>query len=356
MIPERPLKLLCWEGYDHPKILSPFTRRSGVEVQARTLISDAQAAQALLDEPIAHDILNINNAYVAKCLHPAGRIATLDAAQFEDAFEQMLPQFKRLYRWTRSLDGSQLIGVCQRFGAFNLVINTDLISRTRAQDEGFALADEAGARYGILRYDDFNIFHVCIAAGINPFVALNPVQMQRFEDTARRWFERATLTTSNHHELNRALVEKRIGFYLSGGVYTASPARLDGHLEIEAITPRSGPIDGLGGIVFTEITSALAHQDPHPLAQSFLGYLLEPDTAIRIAFIDGTCNPVAQMGNPAVMAAFRKEQLAAIQWDTLEEDIAYCADYDIVPDHDALLNRLHAAAEPGLSRGGASQN
>jgi hypothetical protein len=36
----------------------------------------------------------------------------------------------------------------------------------------------------------------------------------------------------------------------------------------------------------------------HPSAAAFLAYmyLLEPATAVRVAFADGTCNPVAQVG------------------------------------------------------------
>ena len=90
--------------------------------------------------------------------------------------------------------------------------------------------------------------------------------------------------------------------------------------------------------------------EPHPLAAAFLEYLVEPETAVRVAFVDDTCNPVAQMGDPAVLAAFSRSQLEAIQWDTLEEDIARCADYDIVPDLDALLALLRDAAVSAATR------
>lgn len=341
---QRPLRLLCWQGYDHPDIIGPFEKRHGIRVSPQTLISDAATARLLLEQRIEHDVLNINNAYVAKRLHPAGRVLALDEDRFAPAFEQMLPQFRHLYRWARSESGETLIGICQRFGAFNLVINSKLVSRSRAEDEGFNLTEDTSLPFGVLQYDDFNIFHVCIAAGLNPFVPLTPEEMSRFEHTARFWFERATIATDDHHALNRALVDHTIAYYLSGGVYTASPARLAGRHEVEAITPRKGPIDGRGGIVFTEISSALAHTKPNPLALSFLDYMLEPETAIRIAFVEGTCNPVVQMGDPKVMSAFNREQLDAIQWDTLEEDIARCADYDIVPDHRELLGHLRRAA------------
>jgi hypothetical protein len=36
-----------------------------------------------------------------------------------------------------------------------------------------------------------------------------------------------------------------------------------------------------------------------------------------LAFAEGTYNPVTQMGNPECFALFTKEELDAIQWDSL---------------------------------------
>ena len=40
---------------------------------------------------------------------------------------------------------------------------------------------------------------------------------------------------------------------------------------------------------------------------------------------------------------FTKEELDAIQWDTLEEDLLHCSDYDINPDYDAMDTLYNAA-------------
>ena len=109
------------------------------------------------------------------------------------------------------------------------------------------------------------------------------------------------------------------------------------------MTPNRGPIDGKGGIVFSEITSVIRHPEADPRAASFLEFMLEPETAIQLAFIEGTCNPVAQMGDRRVFDAFTREQLRAIQWDTLEEDLQGCADYRIPPDKAVLLRILESA-------------
>ena len=62
-----------------------------------------------------------------------------------------------------------------------------------------------------------------------------------------------------------------------------------------------------------------------------------------VAFAEGTFNPVAQMGNPDCFKLFTPEELEAIQWDSLEEEMAGSIEYDIVPDYDKLLDLMTAA-------------
>ena len=348
-----PLRLLCWEGYDTPALLDTFKRRHGIEVYAKTLLSDAATAIELANGDHGQwDVININNAYVRDYLHPRGLIQPLDESFFGDFSNSTLAPFERQKTWTRDTDGA-LIGVCQRFGPFNLVVNSARIDVCSAEDQGFALAADLAyrRRFGILEYEDFNLFHLCIACSLNPFQVLSAEQESDVEEMARSWYESALLASDDHHVLNKALIDGEIDFYLSGGVYTVSPARLAGHTNLCAITPRSGPIDGRGGIVFTEITSALARPDASPLAPMFLNYLLEPETAIRAAFVQGTCNPVAQMGQPQVFNAFSADQLKAIQWDSLLEDVSRCADYQIMPNHDSLLTRLRGVRAHARSLG-----
>ena len=90
------LRVYCWEGYESPVILDPFRHRYGIDVQARTLISDVEAAHEIDRQSPSErvDILNINNAWVQKFLHPSGAIRILqddppdptwkDSSQFAD--------------------------------------------------------------------------------------------------------------------------------------------------------------------------------------------------------------------------------------------------------------------------------
>lgn len=336
------LNLLCWEGYDADPITRRFQQTFGVELSAESLLSDALIADELLAGEHPHcDILNINNAWVRDCLEPAGLVQPLDADLQARYLDSMHALYRPFLPWSFNAAG-ELIGIGQRYGPFNLVINTAAVSRSSAEDQGFHLADDPRfrQRYGILDYPDFNLFHVCIGAGINPFEELSAAQLEDFRRTAERWLQHAAMLEADHHRLNRALLAGDIDFYISGGIYTVSPARLAGHTCLLAVTPARGPIDGKGGIAFSEITTLLKPPDPHPGAQSFLEFMLEPATAVAIAFVEGTCNPVAQMGDARVLKAFTRRQLEAIQWDTLEHQLQRCADYQIPPSRKQLMPML----------------
>ena len=53
-----------------------------------------------------------------------------------------------------------------------------------------------------------------------------------------------------------------------------------------------------------------------------------------------TFNPAAQMGNPDCLKLFTKDELDAIQFDTLEEEMSRSHAYDIVPDYDKAHDLL----------------
>ena len=106
---------------------------------------------------------------------------------------------------------------------------------------------------------------------------------------------------------------------------------------MRGITPKSGPVDGKGGCVWIELTSAVNNPNPSDLAEDFLEFVQAPEIAKAVAFTEGTYNPVAQMGNPEVMAQFDAEELDAIQMDSLEEEMARSLDYDVVASYDTLI-------------------
>ena len=342
---ETEMNVLCWEGYNSAQVLDPFRSAKGATVKAESLTNDPTMINRLrAGETNVWDLINVNNPWARKVMYPEGLIKPLDRARFEPYFEKMLPAFKPPYRWAMSDDGNELLGMCQRFGPYSFVVNTDKVSRATAEDQGWNLWNDAAnnGKYGILESDDWNVFCICLIAGFNPFIEHTEEQVALFTETATRVFKGAKLV-GDIATMNQALVSGEIDFHLTGGTYSASPARADGNKNIRGITPKSGPIDGKGGVSWIEVTSQVNNPQLSPLAADFLEYVQQPDTAHTVAFAEGTFNPVTQMANPDCFTLFTADELDAIQWDSLEEEMARSYEYDIVPDYDKLLDIMTAA-------------
>lgn len=341
----KELNILCWEGYNSAQVLDPFREAQGATVKAESLTNDPTMINRLrAGETNVWDLINVNNPWARKVMHPEGLIRPLDRAAFEPFFETMLPGFKPPYQWALSDDGTELLGMAQRFGPYSFVVNTDKISRATAEDQGWDLWNDPAndGKYGILESDDWNVFCIFMVAGINPFNAHTPEEMAKFDETAKRIFKGAKLI-GDIATMNQALISGEIDFHLTGGTYSVSPARADGFPNLRAITPLKSAIEGKGGISWIEITSTVNNPNLSPLAAEFLRYVQAPEVAHTVAFAEGTFNPVTQMGDPACFALFTPEELDAIQWDSLEEEMARSAEYDIVPDYDAALDLMTAA-------------
>jgi spermidine/putrescine transport system substrate-binding protein len=344
---DKELNIYCWEGYNSDDVLDPFRAEFSATVRAEGLTSDPDAVNRLrAGETKIWDLINVNNPWAREMLYPEGLIRPLPRDRFEPFFEKMMPQFKPPYNWAMDKGGKELLGMCQRFGPFSFVVNTDKISRGTAEDQGFKLFLDPAmkGKYGILTYDNWNIYHMCVAADVHPFTKHSKEEIARFGEVARQVFNGAKNLTDDLVQMNLALINGEIDAYFTGGTYTASPARFDGARNVRGITPKSGPMDGKGGIVWIEVTSAVNNPNPSSLADEFLAYVQRPDVSKKVAFAEGTYNPVTQMGSEEVLSAFSAEELDAIQWDSLEEEMANSVDYDINPDY-AEMYELYSAAK-----------
>ena len=343
---EKELNILCWEGYNSAQVLDPFRAKTGATVKAESLTNDPTMINRLRAGEInTWDLINVNNPWARKVMLPEKLIKPLPIAEFEPFFDTMLPMFKPPYKWAMSEDGKELLGMAQRFGPYSYVVNTDKISRKTAEDTGWDLFNDPAlaGKYGILESDDWNVFNIFIIAGIDPFKVHTPEEFTKFEETAKRVFKGAKLI-GDIASMNQALISGEIDLHMTGGTYSVSPARADGHPNLRGITPLKGPLPGgKGGVSWIEITSTVNNPNLSPLAAEFLKYVQAPDIAHTVAFAEGTFNPVAQMGNKACFDLFTKDELDAIQWDSLEEEMARSAEYDIVPDYDKALDLMNAA-------------
>ncbi len=335
------MNILCWEGYNTENVLGPFRKlHPGIKLRAESAVSDPDMINKLrAGETKVWDLINLNQCWARGQLWPDKLIKPLDRDRFDKYFERMLPWFKGPNKYALSPDGSELLGMVQRFGPFNFVVNTDKISKEFAEDQSFKLFldPKMKGKYGLLAYDNWNILHLCVAADLNPFVKHSEADIAAFTKVCKQIFSGAKLISGDLVQMNQALVNGEIDAYFTGGTYTSSPARLDGQKNVLAITPKKGPIDGKGGIQWFEVTSLVNNPEPTPRASDFLEFVQKPEICHAVAFAEGTYNPVSQMSDPKVFPLFSKEELDALQWDTIDRDMNLCADFEINPDNDRMM-------------------
>ena len=340
------LAMLTWDGYVDPRVLDGFTDQYGTGIDYELHTSDPDSVNKLrAGETKIWDIINLNNPWAREIMWPEGLIIELDRARFDPYFEAMLPMFQPPYKWAMSLDNEHLLGVCQRVDTFDFVVNTDIVSADMAKDEGWDLfnnPDMAG-RYGILAYDNWNIMHICMAAGLHPFKEKTDDQVATFEEAARRLINGAKMISDDFVAVNLAVVNGEIDMYFGGGTYSISSARLDGLTNLYHVVPKSGPADGKGGINWIELNSVVNNPDLHPQAMDWMEYILQPDTSYAVATAGGFLLPVGQMAQPELLDKFSAEELDSFQWDEFDYRISHSVEYDVVPEYNRLYDIYTAA-------------
>lgn len=338
--------LYCWEGYESPEILSRFAQAHQLSVTVENLTSDAEAASRVIDgRAMRTSVLNINNPFPRKRLFPANRIRTLDLNTLGEWNSEILPWTASLCGWAYG-DSGELIGIPQRFGPFNFVINTKRISRDLAENEGlYLLNDPASApSYGVLVFPEFNVFHIALSLGINPFTYLSREEKAQFEHQTQQWFDSAKHISDDSRKLNKRLTDQSIDMIVSAGMFSSGYLRREGFNEIYCVTPANGPMEGKGGIAFVELNTVPVDTPSYSHSIHFLDMILMADVAKHVISNPINCNPIVQMGDSRIYNALSAELLDALQWSTLEEDLARCVEYDLPPDFDELLDIVKVVA------------
>ncbi len=341
---DRTLNLLCWDAYADPRLAEMWLKDTGTKLKSEIHISDPQSLNRLrAGETKNWDFINVNDPWAKNYFWPEKLIVELPRDRFEPLYDKMLPKFKPPYARAMSRDGEHLLGVVQRLETFDIAINTDKISVETAKNEGWDMFNNADFKFGVLAYEDWNVMDLCMIAGIHPYKDKTDADVAKFTETANRVMKQAKTVTTDFVQLNLAMLNNEIDAYFCGGTYSIASARREGNNNLYAISPPKGPADGKGGINWIELNSAINNPNFNPKAFEFLEWMVKPDQAYIVASGNGNLQPVAQMIQPEVLAKFSKEELDAMQFDTLDERLAAATEFDIVPQYDKLYDLYTAA-------------
>ncbi len=338
------LNIFAYEGYDSPNVLDPFARQYDAYIKFQLVSGDADAFNKIRSgQANIFDLVNLNNPW-ANIFYDAGYLKPLDKETFTPYYEKMIDRFKPPYKWAHSFADDELLGMVQRFGPMSFVVNTEVISEATAQDEGanIVLEQSMKGRYGVLDFPYETIYMLCVIAGANPYAKKTPEEMVRCKDVIREVILNAKLIASPA-QLNNSLLNGEIDMYVAGGTFTVSSLRRDGFPQFKAVSPKSGPINGLGGTAYVEITSVVNNPNLSPLAGDFLHYMQSPEGSLAVARSGTSLNPVANINQIADL--MEPDELMAIQYDDLEEHMALTAEFEPNPDYDELIKTWEEALQ-----------
>ncbi len=354
---DRELRIFCWDGYADPRLLDGFTEKYGVPTKVELLIDDPDAINRLrAGETKIWDILNLNQYWAVNVLWPEKLIRPMPRDRFDQYFtEDKIYQIEGNVGKNIYTDDGSLVGMVQRCDTFDFGVNTDAISWQTANEQGFDMFLDPAmkGRYGILAYDQWNVFHINMAAGIDPFVPHSEEEFAKFEEAARMIVDGAKLISDDFVQINLGMLNGEIDAGFSSGTYSLSGARLDGNWNLVHVCPKQGPgAGGRGGVNWIEVTSLVNNPDVNPMAENFIEYCQQPEIAHIVATAAGVLNPVLQMKQEKVLAEFTADELRAIAFYPGDENygdmgfeyrIGHAVQFEDVKDYPRMLDIYHEA-------------
>jgi spermidine/putrescine transport system substrate-binding protein len=226
----KELNILCWEGYNSDNVLNPFRAlHKGIELKAESGTDDPSMINKLRAGEIkVWDLINLNQCWARQQMWGEKLIKPISKERFMPYIEKMMPMFYNktmgVNPFALSPDGTELIGMMQRFGPMNFVINTKKISIATAEDEGLPmfLDPKMKGKFGLLAWDNWNVLHMCVASGFTPYKMHTPEEVEAFKKTAQTLFTNAKMISGDPAQLNQALINGEIDAIFSGGTYTCS--------------------------------------------------------------------------------------------------------------------------------------
>ena len=316
----REVNVFCWDGYSDPRLLDGFTDQTGTAVKYELLISDPDAINRLrAGETKIWDVINLNQYWAPKIMWPEKLIREMDKDRFAGYFTD-----EKVWQ----------VGMVQRADCFDFGVNTDVISWQTGNDEGWEIFLDPAmkGRYGILAYDNWNIFHMNMTAGLDPFVKHTDDEIAKFGEVCRTIVNGANMITDDFVQINLGMLNGEIDAGYSSGTYSLSGVRLDGNWNLVHVMPKSGPARGFGGVNWIEVTSLVNNPDVNPAAEDFLEYCLQPEVNHIVATASGVLNPVLQMKQPEVFNLFSADELRALSYYPEHEDYGHMG-YNYRLDH-----------------------
>ena len=336
------MNFMCWEGYDSPRILKPFESAHDVDINVDLITDSAGGFAKLAAGGYRHfDVVTSDSPWIAR-MGPAGICEYLDDEGFADTYAQFYEEFQAPFAPLQH-DGRST-GLPTRWGWVGPTVNTeyDSLETWSSYDPCFDPAYRD--RICVLNWGDWPIMPMALHAGINPYKELDDAELREIRKVLRALFNNTRAVVGDLSTAQKGLLDGSFRILVGSGTYATSALRKAGHDHIKSIVPE--PKDGLNqGIVWMEATGIPKEPSSREVARAFIKHLVSPETAVKLAWMDTTCNLVP---NREAEKLFSQEQKHALQMDYMWTAWEKSHFHSIAPNADDML----AIFQEELSRAG----
>jgi len=325
------MTLMCWEGYNDPRIIDPFMAENDVSLSV-DLIVDSPAGFAKLASGASRDVdVVASDVPWVQRMGPAQLCEYIDPEEFADVFKTYYPQFQPPFK--PLLDGEKITGIPTRWGWVGPTINTDTSSVDDWHSYDACFDSKNKDKIGIMDWGDWPIMPMALHAGVNPYEELDANALNEVRLVLRALFKNSRALFSDLSLSQKALLDGSVLTLVGTGTYTTSGLRLAGYKNIKSVVPEA--VNGFKkGIIWIEGTAIVKDPVDMGLAKKLVRRIASKEAGYVLSVTKLTCNPSP---NTEVESLYSPEERDVLQLDYVDTVWKNSVLHNVSPNIDDLL-------------------
>lgn len=325
------LRYLCWEGYNDPKVIIPFEKQHGVQLDIQLVVDSPAGFSSLVQgKEKTFDVVSLDSPWV-RLMEEKGLCHLLDFDEFSDEYENLYSQIHD--RFVPQTPDGKIAGVPTRWGWIGPTINTKYTDEQEFESYAPCFDSKYRGKIGVMDWGDWPILPIALYAGIDPYKDLDTHELAEIKKAVKALFKNLPIFISDLSLAQKALLDGSVKSLIGTGTYLSLSLRNAGFLQIKTVVPE--PINGLKqGIIWVEKTMIMSKSNNLELSKKLLKHLMSTEAAFHLSLSDYACNLST---NRLVEELYTLEQRKILQLDEANDAWKKSVFHDLSPSIRALL-------------------
>ncbi|AAZ24525.1 ABC transporter substrate-binding protein [Colwellia psychrerythraea] len=284
---EHVLRYMCWEGYNNPRVITPFEKQHNVQLDIELIVDSPTGFSSLISEKYnSFDVVSIDSPW-ARLMEENDLCHLLDFDEFKEEYGNLYTQFYD--RFMSPISNGKISGIPTRWGWIGPTINTAYTNEKEFESYAPFFDRKYHGKIGIMDWGDWPIMPIALYAGIDPYKKLDSHELDEIRKVVRALFKNNPVFIRDLSLAQKALLDGSIKSMIGTGTYLSLSLRKAGFLQIKTVVPE--PINGLKqSIIWVEKTVVMAKNNNIELSKKLLKHLVSTKAALDISLTDYACN------------------------------------------------------------------